>query len=235
MLVASVLCDCLGLERWTGEPVPGGERCALTGAELATGVQVRSVITPAQSEIMELNDRVDGWVHPDVATAVKAYSPRSDTRPNKSILWVAGQGHWQPYVEARDDSPAWSNVVRRVWPAGDGQPCAVVYNADFRRRVWVRARVGALGQATPVYIHDMSMGISTTRVVSWPRLIECLDVIEEIMAYGIPKGRIAECLVGAGDDLPGSREWPRRVADWRRRDEFVLALKWARRVEECSR
>jgi hypothetical protein len=132
--------------------------------------------------------------------------------------------------------PCWSQLVRDVWPERRGQPVIIILTTDMKKRLWINARVGALGRSTPMLIYDNGYCLNEVRYLSWPKLIECLDFVEDVYTRGFPKPAIQVSLYSASKavkelGLAATRRLENELANWRTRPEFLPALLIAQKWE----
>lgn len=234
MTPAAVICAGLDLPLVDTTAVPPGTTCALYGHPIDEGVRTLDIIRPSQMEIMELFDRVDGWVSAEVATVYRAYSPKANAS-HRSMLWVDGLGFWQPRATADGEGDQWSDLARLIWPAGAGCECLVLYLDDFKKRVWPHARMGVLGSVTWACARDTRLDLYGPLTLDWPRLVRCLDLIEPLLSSGVSKSAIERCVIGAkGIGLRASIAAERDLAAERGHVEFGLAVRWARKRSKQS-
>lgn len=130
--------------------------------------------------------------------------------------------------------PCWSDLVRQVWPVHQGKICLVLLTTDTKKRLWPRARVGALGAKTPVYLHDGAL--SRVEFINWPGLLRVLDLVEEVYAAGFSKSYLRAGLYGATQALAqvGYRQmasWEQALYGLRPLAEFQMALLIAQKKE----
>jgi len=123
----------------------------------------------------------------------------------------------------------WSQLVRSIWPERKGQQCLVIFTTDTKKRLWIKARVGALGSCVPVLIYDSGSAQDVIKFVNWPRLIECLDVVEEAYSYGFAREIIRRNLfistkIAQEVGIAKTREMEKMLSAWRRNAEFALAV-----------
>jgi len=87
--------------------------------------------------------------------------------------------------------------------------------------------------------YDSGMALDQVRLVDWPSLIECLDLIEEVYTAGYSKDAIGASLYGQTKAIEQAgfaqtRRWERLLQDWRPRPEFAVALLIAQKREEAK-
>jgi len=132
--------------------------------------------------------------------------------------------------------PCWSDLVRAVWPERAGQRILIILTTDMKRRLWIRARVGALGSRTVLFYYDSDTAGNENLIVDWPRLIECLDVVETAYDLGFPKTALRESLYIAGKvaqtvGLGVTNNQEKAIAAWRGTNEFVVSSLIAQKRE----
>lgn len=230
---------------------PPGTRCAISGRAITEGYPVASIVASETSEMMDcFRGGMDGWVSEPVARAFKSANPRAGNPCAKStVVLSAGDGGvrcWQPLI-ARESAEkqgraCWSDLVREVWPGERGAPCLMILTTNTKRRLWPWARSGALGDRTPVlYFDNDTDGFQVLRI-GWPRLIDCLDLVEEAYGAGFTKAQIRGSLyagsaaieaLGEGG-LARTRDWERALDGWRSTPEFRMAALIAQKPRETA-
>lgn len=222
-------------------PCPPGAWCCVSGVHLAEGYPAGTIITAATGEFLDtFRGRPDGWLSDAAARLFKASNPRAGNLPARSVLAFAGGELHLPLASraaARAQGrPCWSDLVRAVWPARAGRPCVAILTTNTKKRLWPRARTGALGARTPLYLHDGDA--SGVRWLDWPALLACLDLVEAVYADGYSKRAIAAGLPGAlaADALDPARALAleRALRPWRTRPEFAPALLIAQRPDAAE-
>lgn len=201
-----------------------------------------SLLTSATSEVLDTYHGV--WESDEVpdafARALCSANPRAGNLCAGNQLAFADGTGWRPFVgadSATAERPAWSDLVRSVWPDRRGQQCVVMIVDDFKKRLWPFARAGVLGSRTPVYIHDMRYHMLDAVVsVDWARMLDCLALVESVYTSGFSKHAIQGGLMSAHQVARevGLRETlalDRAVAVWRDTPEFRVALVIAQKGE----
>jgi hypothetical protein len=131
--------------------------------------------------------------------------------------------------------PCWSDLVRDIWPAHEGQNLVCLLTTNTKKRQWPRARVGPLGSSTPIYFHDGAD--EATRSIDWAKLLTALNLVEEAYAAGFSKDSIRANLMmqtkaahAAG--LTTTARMERAIQCWRTAAEFTPALLIAQKPPE---
>lgn len=215
------------------EPVPPGTVCALTGQPLTTGYPRRLMTTEATTEFLDhFRGDVHGWVSESAARCYRSANPRAGNPCARSILAVQeGAGAvrlWSPLIAresaAAQGRPCWSALVRLAWQAHAGRPVLAILTTNTKKRLWPRARVGALGSRTPLYYYDSDTQGDGVLWLDWPRLLACLDLVEELYTAGFPKPVLRTCLLRKTDADPlRALAGERALAPWRGTPEFRVA------------
>lgn len=232
----------LPMPKWEPEPVPAGTHCAITGQPITEGYRVQDMSTGATAEFLDcFRGGLNGWVSVNAARCFKSSNPRIGNPCARSVLAFAGGTLYNPLIN-RDAAieqgrPYWSSLVREVWRERAGQQCLCIVTTDTKKRLWINARVGALGETTPVFAYDSKSAMDRTRVVSWPALIECLNVVEVAYSAGFAKLSIQEGLLSAYNTARevGWREsmsLEAMLSRWRPRPEFAVAVLMAQKAPE---
>jgi hypothetical protein len=251
---ADLLVRAFNLPPPDREPVqlPPGEHCAVSGKPITVGYPMAQITTTATTEFLDAfrgGQSVCGYVSEAAARCYRAASPRLGNPCARAMLLFADGTGYLPII--REDTkgevklprlleetgapisrPRWTDLVREVWPERRGQMCLVIATTDVQKRLWIRARVGALGPRTPVLLHDGPL--SEVRLIDWPRLIECLGLFEDVYTLGWSKEAIRTSLyanlnVCQAVGVAAARDLERRVAAWRERPEFAFAALIAQR------
>jgi hypothetical protein len=242
---ADLLAEALSLPAPPTAPVdlPPGTSCAITGQPITRGYPVADMVTAATAEFLDcFRGGVHGWVSEAAARCFKSADPRKGNPCARSHVIFAGGPAYMPLISrdsaAADEArPCWSDLVRAVWPKHAGRPMLAMLTTDTKKRLWIRARVGSLGSRTPVLVYDAGLALNEVRLVDWPALLECLDIIEEVYTAGFVKEAILTGLYGQTKaieqcGLSQTREWERLLRDWRPRPEFAVALLIAQKIPE---
>ena len=193
---------------------PPGSRCALTGQPLAHGYPAGSILPSSTGDPLDvLGGGAGGWLSEEAARVlsfdsnlgsralfqepdgrITTFYPRltseKDLTPEQIKKAAEPPSAQKQKLLARDGSlprPLWRDLVRDVWPWRESQPCLLLLATDPKKRVWYKARVGALGEQTPLYLFDNARSEKRPLTLSWPRLVETLDFVEEIYAAGFTK------------------------------------------------
>ena len=172
----------------------GLRRCAVTGELIESGYLVSDITAPASNEFMD-TFRGDpcGVVSETVGRAF-----RNDHNMGARLFFEDGTMYY-PLISresaAKDGNrPCWSDLVYTVWNERQGQQLLCLLTTDSKKRLWPRARVGALGRSTPVYLHDNKTAVSDCFEIDWPRMIVGLNLIEQVYTAGFSKNAIRESL-----------------------------------------
>lgn len=223
------------------EMVPAGTRCAISGRPLTTGIRVSDVTTGSTTEFLDqFRGGLYGYVSEAAAQCFRSADPRKGNILARSLAVFDGEPGMLPLIAREramaEGRPCWSDLVRSVWPRWRGRRCVLIISTDTKKRLWPRARVGALGGQTPVYYYDGPTAGNSTLYVDWPRLSACLELVEEIYTAGWPKAAIRTSLYCAGSmaqgDLGRVKLWERELAEWRGRSEFIVTVLIAQRRGE---
>lgn len=225
-------------------PVPPGTNCAITGQPLDAGYPVADMVTAATAEFLDcFRGGVDGWVSENAARCFKNSDPRKGNPTARSVLAFDDGTCYLPLIareSAREQGRAcWSDLVRAVWPARRGERCLVMVTTDNKKRLWIRARVGQLGERTPVLLYDADTGVNEVLLVCWPILVDILNVIEEVYGLGFAKAAIRASLYRhtlalEATGLAETRRYERALAVVRGRPEFAVAALIAQREKNTQ-
>ncbi len=220
-------------------PLPPGTVCAITGQPITTGYRVADMVTEATAEFLDcFRAGVGGHVSENAARCFRSSNPRMGNPCARPVLLFADGPAYMPTIARESPAtlprcltemgvpvsrPCWSDLVRAVWPDHHGQQCLCILTTDTKKRLWIRARVGALGARTPVLVHEGED--SAVLLIDWARLIECLDLVEAVYSAGFPKAAIRASLYGAckAISLAETRRMENLLRPWRSRPEFTVA------------
>lgn len=239
--VSEILARGLGLPALPEKPceLPAGTVCAITGAPITAGYPVADIVTDATNEFLDcFRCGVDGWVSESAARCFKANNPHGENKMARAHFIFEDGAAFAPMIarESAEKSgrPCWSSLAREVWPARRGQRCVIILTTDTKKRLWPRARVGALGERTPVFLHDSGLARSGTISTHWERMLEVLDTVERIYSAGFAKAAIGSSLLGnmlvaAQAGIAQTFAWERELRELRKLNEFNVALLIAQR------
>jgi hypothetical protein len=222
--------------------VPPGTRCVISGQPITRGVPVSAITTDSTTEFLDhFRNGLNGYISEAAARCYKSANPRKGNILARSLAAIEGEPGLLPLI-ARDRAraegrPCWSELVRDLWPRCRGKRAVLVLSTDTKKRLWPRARVGTIGSRTALYYYDAETAGNGTLWLDWPRLLICLDLVEEVYTAGYPKAAIRESLYTAGRitqslGIGSVRQWERTIAPWRGSPEFVVATLIAQRREE---
>lgn len=203
------------------------------------GYRMNDLLTSATSEVLDtFRGQLHAVVSDDFARVFCSANPRTGNPCAGNQLIFEDGTAWRPFINresATDERPCWSDLVRSIWPVRRGEQCLILVVDDFKKRLWPYARAGVLGSQTPVFLHDYTWhGVETVETVDWPRLLACLDLVEDIYTLGWPKTAIRDSLIShlpLVQELGATRvmELEHGLAAWRGRAEFRVALMIAQR------
>lgn len=237
--VADMLVYALGLERPEGLPLraaPPGTRCAVTGVPIEEGYLVSDVVTEATTEFLDLfHGHPEGWVSENVGRCFRAHRQTA-----RCCLIFEDATHYDPLISRESarklGRPCWSDLVREIWPDRMGQRVLCILTTNMKRRLWPRARVGALGVRTPVYILDADLNLDGCYIISWPQMLRRLEFIERLYDLGFSKKHIQNGLLQAQIvqevGITEALRWENELSKMRHEIEFLMALLIAQRKEE---
>lgn len=201
--------------------------CAITGDRITEGIQWRRAIPKSTSEYLDLlNGATSKYISIDAATAFAA-----SWNLGSRLIFENGDAY-HPLISSasaqKSSRVCWRDIIRKIWPQRRGQQCLIIVAGDFKKRVWPRARVGPLGEYTPVFLLDPVRHIACNVFVNWPRLIKTLDLIEDIYTIGFNKNAIAEGLYMQYEQFEkaptATLEYEKQLKQYRSVDEFSIAL-----------
>ena len=224
------------------EPTPTGAVSCISGKPLRVGYRAAAFVTPAMNDAIGLfNNSMGGWISDNEARLFKNAAPKLGNRPSRSVLVFEDGTYLWPLISdasaTEQSRPCWSSLVRAVWPERRGERMVCILSTDTKKRLWPRAEVGALGRHTPVYGYDGPTGMARVLYVDWPRMLTCLDDVEEVYSLGFSKEAIRASLLGNWNVMQrvGMREtqqWERTLAGWRPSEEFWMATMIAQKKEK---
>jgi hypothetical protein len=197
------------------------------------------VVTDATNEFLDcFRGGVGGYVSESAAICFHNADPRGGNLTTRAVMVFADAYH-NPLINAasaaEQDRPCWSRLVRDVWPSRKGQAVLVILTTDMKRRLWPKARIGPLGNRTPVLYYDSGSGAEVL-YVDWPRLIECLGLVEDVYSIGFVKDNIKASLYHQWDacvavSMARAGTWERSLTRWRGSPEFQIAVLIAQKRE----
>jgi hypothetical protein len=227
--------------------------CAITGQPIRRGYPVSQMVTSATAEFLDcFRGNLHGWVSESAARCFKSANPRIGNPCARPLVIFEDGAAYMPTI-ARDslatlpaclvqagvdiERPCWSDLVRQLWPQRAGQRCVIILSTDTKKRLWIRARVGALGPRTPVLVYDAPTAQNAVVLLDWPALIECLGLIEEVYTIGFAKAAIRDSLYRANKvvqtiGIGETRRYERALTQCRGRAEFGPALLIAQKAPE---
>jgi hypothetical protein len=225
--------------------VPDGTRCAISGKPIAAGYPVSFLVTDATSEFLDMfRGGLFGYVSDEAARCWKLSDPRLGNPTARAFL-IFGDGICYMPMISRESAraqgrPCWSELVREVWRERARQRMVCILTTDQKKRLWPRARVGALGNRTPVLLYDAGLSLNETALIDWPVMLDCLAAIEEAYGVGFSKAAIRESLYENANIMREfgfipTRNIERRLRERRGRREFDMALLIAQKQEKEER
>jgi hypothetical protein len=232
MTVADFLVCGLGLEL----PPELDTGCAITGEHITEGIPWGRVIPSSTGEYLDL---LHGMALPYMSLSAAA-AFKGSWNMGSRLIFEDGT-HYHPLISAESAAtdggrPCWSDLVHQVWPARQGQRCVCIVTDDFKKKIWPRATVGALGGNTPVYLLDAKRHVSRNLSVNWPTLIATLDFVEKVYVAGFNKRAITDGLLS---DYKSFSADPRTAMDFEQRltalrptPEFAVSVLIAQKKEE---
>lgn len=231
-------------------PLPPGTTCSITGQPIDRGYRVADMVTDATAEFLDcFRGGVGGHVSEAAARCFRSANPRLGNPCARPVLVFADGVAYMPTIARESpatlprclteagvtvERPCWSELVRRVWPARRGQMCLGILTTDTKKRLWIRARVGALGPRTPLLVYDAATGVNEVLTLDWERLLQCLELVEDAYTAGFPKAAIRSSLYGAVKKvgLAATRRFEKALAPWRGRPEFTVACLIAQKQKQ---
>jgi hypothetical protein len=208
------------------------------------GYPVRDVTGDATAEFLDcFRGGIHGWVSAAAGACFKNADPRKGNPTARSFLIFHGGPCYVPLINreaAREQGrPCWSDLVRAVWPTHQGQVCLAIITTDTKKRLWIRARVGALGCRTPILVYDSESALNKILFVGWPNLIECLALVEEAYTAGFNKKSIAGSLFSSAIGIKAvgyamTAQLETCIHPWRSRPEFPITVLVSQKKEESS-
>lgn len=209
--------------------------CAITGARITEGIPWKRVIPSSTGEYLDLmHGMTFEYMGVEAAIAFKG-----SWNMGSRLIFEDGT-MFHPYIgassAAKSERTFWSALVREVWPVRQGQRCLCIVAGDYKKKVWPRAAVGELGENTPVYVLDPDRFVLRLLRVSWPRLLQVLDLVEEVYTAGFSKDAIGESLLthyaAFMEHGAAVLEWEARLAAVRPSPEFSVSILIAQKKEE---
>lgn len=225
--------------------VPAGTCCAVTGKPITAGYAVTDMTTEATAEFLDFfRGGIAGYVAEETARCIKVNAaPRQGNLTARAAMVFADGTYYNPLISAesaaKQERPCWSQLVREVWPARAGQPVLIILTTDMKKRLWPRARVGAMGNSTPVLYYDNASSGNEVFSIDWPQMLACLDLVEEVYSKGFPKAAMVEGLTRAWKatqalGLAETLRLDRGLRPLRGSQAFQMAVLIAQKYEEAS-
>jgi len=238
---ADLIANGLHLPALPRPPVelPAGTECAITGKPITHGYPVADMVSGATAEFLDcFRGGVDGYVSEAAARCFKKSNPREGNPTSRAFVIFEDGTAYLPLISVENavklGRPCWTHVVREVWPARQGQCVLIILTTDMKKRLWIRARIGQLGGRTPILYYDSETAGNEVLFVDWPRLLQVLELCEEVYEAGFPKRALRDSLYVTGKivqtvGLQKARDWERRLQPWRGASEFIVATLIAQR------
>lgn len=242
MTPSTILAKALALPALLQAPqaIPGGSLCELQncGRPISAGYPRGALTTDATNEQLDTFRGATGWICEDCARVFKASSPHANYMMGRAWLAFADGSRWDPLIAreaaAKSGRACWSDLLREVWPARQGQECVILLTTDGKKRTWPQARSGCLGEKTPLCLHNTDSKFGECSIhsgnlyVAWEQLLRYLQAIETMYGAGFAKRHIAQSLLEAAAcrevGLQQSYRWEQEIRAWRGRPEFAVAL-----------
>ncbi len=208
--------------------------CAITGVQVTEGYAIPPLMLASSSEFLDL-------IHGDLTGVLSVNATRvfkSSWNIGSRLVFEDGTAYHplvacEPAVE--QGRACWSSLVREIWPSREGQQMVAIITTDTKKRIWEKAKVGRLGNHTPVLQYDMDTNTLACRELVWSRMLEYLILIEEVYSLGFVKPVIAHGLHSQFMQLSKvgfarSLSYERTLKPWRTTPEFSFALLIAQKV-----
>ena len=211
---------------------------AMFGTPIEYGYPVQSITTDATNEYLDtFRGQPCGYVSDNTARAFKTWNLGS-------VLIFEDGTCYKPMISresAMTQSRAcWSDLVHAIWRKKQGQNCLCILTTDTKKRLWPRARIGPIGAATPVYLHDGDSNLSECVSLDWGDWAETLATVEAVYTLGWSKSAIRLGLTvdwkrAQLHGLSHTAALERDLAAQRARRDFLPALLIAQRgLEWCD-
>lgn len=237
LTAADVLASAFALPAPDSPPLefPAPLTCALTGVPITSGYAMRPLLQKSTAIILDtIRGNIDGHISDAAARCWLSVGPGKPLM--KGGLAFEDGTAYQPMIALKSGQESgrgcWRDVVREVWPSRQGQRLVMILTTDTKKRLWTNARLGSLGEATPIYVCDGNTLQSLS--VSWPRMLACLDLVESLYSRGFGKDAIRDNLLSSWATaqswgLAETIRWDRAIAPWRDSPEMLVALLIAQR------
>lgn len=198
--------------------------CAISGNKINQGVKIVDIVTGATNQPHEIF-RVTGTEYVSVEAARLFKHMRGGMIGN--LLATPHNGN-KPMVSRetaiKSNRPCWMDIVNMI---EIGTPTVAVFSIDTKRRLWLSAQMGIVGDNWRVFLHDKSVSKNIT--VSIDQLRRCLQLLEKIYVCGFSKNHMSSSLydysVIKKQNLSFKEvsKLENKLAPWRTTDEFLLA------------
>jgi hypothetical protein len=207
-------------------PQPCTAHCAVTGLAITAGYPAHAIIPSTTGNMLDiLPGGAAGWLSEDAAICYA-----NDFRMGGRLIFEDGTMHY-PLIDAKaaaeQERPCWRTLIARELPARVGQRHLCLLNTDYKKRVWPRTPVSAVGPTMRWHINDASRGVQAVVQLNLQHLLSTLALVEEVYeAY--PKPRIERGLWDAkmpsGVTWPQMQQWERALRSARTTPEFAVAI-----------
>lgn len=191
----------------------------MTGEALSEGYPIQSIIPSTTGEWLDLlRGDVHGYFSPAAAACIQndwnlgsraifetslgvfsaSYPLLARPKPGAAVELVdeATADPKRLKTLRRDGQgarPCWSDIIRSL-PERRGQRCLLIVATDPKKRVWNRARVGVVGEATPFLLFDSSRSLLTVVQAPVDDLVPAFELVEAIYTSGFTKSAIERFL-----------------------------------------
>jgi hypothetical protein len=222
------------------------EPCAVTGFPITEGaVPLKAAISSNMGNVVDFlrAGNTSEWVSNSAAVVMSL--PKQwhrnfvalTTEKESVLLWPTLA---VDPTNPTQDRPLWREVWLQLSEKYQGYSCVILSTTDPKSRYWPRCRVGRVGKATPVYIYDPDLGISTLCQIDTLGLARQLLFIEKLLEYGfgkeaIRRGLFANLEKAQKHGLSATKDLERELAPLRATAEFTLAWRSARTVEDLKK
>jgi len=129
--------------------------------------------------------------------------------------------------------PLWREVLIALVEQYMGYRCVLIFKDEPKSRTWPRARIGTIGEQTPLLFKDSSFGIEAVLQISIPEALRQMLYIESLLDTGYGKMEIRDGLKSPSiERLIETLAIEKKLAAMRTTPEFPFAWYIARNKED---
>lgn len=218
-----------------------GALCALTGMPITDdgAVPSRFALSRDMGNVADFCRAPESpWV--SNAAALILSQPKQMHRNLVALLHpTTGEAHllWPSIAvdptNPKQARPLWREVLLALLERYQGYQCILIFKDEPKSRTWPRARIGVVGERTPLLMKESQFGIEALVQISIPEVVRQMLSIEDLLDAGYGKMEIRYGLKSpALDRLIETLESEKKLIAMRATPEFPLAWHSARTKED---